>query len=640
MAKILIVDDNPMNIEMASELLMKAGHRVLTAENAKLGIKIAKIHTPDLILMDLGLSGVDGLSATKTLKDDPLTKDIKIVAFTASAMKTDKEKAYGAGCIGFISKPINIYNFSKIVEKYINSKVNVINFKKQINEESLEIAIKKNANNEEELCESVNQKEKKYKWHKILIVEDNVMNAELLKEVLEQIGQSAVIANKGNIALDLLKEEKFDLILLDIMMPELNGFEVIKILKNNPKTAEIPVIFITALNDIKDIVEGLDLGSYGYITKPYNVEELKARVLSILRIKDLQDELQSEKTKLDMIYKFSADGIIMVNSAFKVVSCNDTFCDWLQKSKNEILNKNLFAFINTPANFKFTNNKNIEKLDEIYIGPQNNKKIIELNCSAINPEGIDSAEGYILIMRDVTTQKEIEKQKETFVATLTHDLKTPIRAEIRAMELLLKGSFGQLNTDQKEIVEDILHSGKYMFKMIDNLLSTYRFENGCNKLEKTAFDIHNLIKECYKDVKYIAEDKKQNIILNFEDEIKIISADEVEIRRVIQNLLSNAVHYTPENGKIIIETKNDDKYFSVSFIDNGKGIPQSQIEEIFNKYKSEAKKFKQVGTGLGLYLSKKIIESHGGELLVKSEEGKGCKFTFNLPLISNLINCQ
>lgn len=633
MVKILIIEDNLMNAEMASELLIKAGHEVLTTDNASDGIKIARTQTPDLILMDLGLSGIDGLSATKILKNDPLTRSIKIVAFTASAMKSDREKAFGAGCVGFIAKPINIYAFAQMVEKVLNSKENQIipdSFMEEKKQNKLEKKYKPlnalNLNN----IPAVKPNKVKYKWHKILIVEDNVMNAELLKEILEQIGQSAIIAHKGQKAIELLKEEKIDLILLDIMMPELNGFEVIKILKSNPNTAEIPVIFITALNDIKDIVEGLDLGSYGYITKPYNVEELKSRVLGILRIKDLQDELKAEKTKLDLIYRFSADGIIIVNSVFEIVSCNKTFGEWLGKEVSTLHGKSLFSLISTSSILKEKDKTDLCLLNEILIGPSDNQKTIEINCSSINYED-NEPEGYILILRDITTQKEIEKQKETFVATLTHDLKTPIRAEIRAMELLIKGSFGELNKDQAEMIQTILHSGRYMFKMVDNLLSTYRYENGCNKLHKEPVDIVGLINECYKEIKYIAEDKNQELIFDFKNENTFINADVVEIRRVIQNLLSNAINYTQDYGMITIKTFIKDNKLAVSFIDNGKGISDGQLSEVFKKYKSDAKKFKQVGTGLGLYLSKNIIERHDGQITVTSKEGEGSCFTFFLP---------
>lgn len=504
MANILIIEDNLMNFEMARELLENAGHDISAADNANDGIKLAKLKNPDLILMDLSLPEMDGLEATKVLKQDPLSESIPVVAFTAMAMESDREKAQEAGCVGFISKPVEISAFVKEVEKYL---------KKQEKIPENQLKISKNPDSFQKKQEL--DCHQKYKWHNILIVDDNPMNAELLKGVLEQINQSSIIAYNGKKALELVNSEKFDLILLDIMMPEMSGFELIEHLKLNPKTAEIPVIFISALNETGDIVKGLDLGSYGYITKPYNIEELKAKILNILRIKDLQE------------------------------------------------------------------------------------------------------------------------QQKTFIAMLTHDLKTPIRAEMRALELLLKGSFGDLTPEQSSIIQDILHSSYYMFNMVDNLLSTYKYENDNIILNKEYIDINQLIKSCYSKLRYMFEEKNQEAVLDFKSENLVVYIDELELKRVIMNLFSNAIFYTPENGKIIIKTESDDKEFKVSFIDNGKGISEEDLANLFNKYTSHAKKFKQVGTGLGLYLSKKIINSHNGQIYVKSSEGKGSTFAFDMPIDTN-----
>ncbi|EKE03516.1 MAG: multi-sensor signal transduction histidine kinase [uncultured bacterium] len=637
MANILIIEDNFMNLEMASELLKNAGHSIISTENANDGIKLAKLKSPDLILMDLSLPEMDGLTATKILKQDPLTENIPIVAFTALVMNSDKEKAFGAGCAGFIPKPIEVSTFSTTVEKYLRSNAPEI---KIIQENSEKILYEQSDFNEDD-----DKPNLKHRWHKVLIVDDNPMNTELLKETLEQIGQSSVIAYSGKKALELVGLEKFDLILLDIMMPEMSGYEVIEHLKANPKTAEIPVIFISALNETSDIVKGLDLSSYGYVTKPYNIEELKAKILGTLRIKDLQDQLRTETKKLELIYKFSADGIVMLNSSFEIVSCNEKFVEWIGFSIEKIIGENFCQLVKCEYDRKnccnthnllfadsLDSNKNITR--EISIESNNQKRIIDANLSKINNKEAET-EGYILILRDVTAYKEVEKQKETFVATLTHDLKTPIRAEIRALELLLKGNFGALTPDQKDIIQDTLYSSKYMSNMVDNLLSTYRYENGSVKLRKDNTDINLLIKSCYEELKYLTEEKKQEISFNFEDQNLIAQIDELEIKRVIMNLLSNAISYTPDRGKIIVKTNTNNKKIKVSFIDNGKGISKEEISNLFNKYTSYAKKFRQVGTGLGLYLCKQVISAHDGDIFVESTEGKGSTFTFSIPVIQD-----
>jgi len=173
--------------------------------------------------------------------------------------------------------------------------------------------------------------------------------------------------------------------------------------------------------------------------------------------------------------------------------------------------------------------------------------------------------------------------------------------------------------------------------MVDNLLYTYRHESGTIELKKDWFNINESIESCYKELKYLIETKKQEVILDFQSADLQVYADIMEIKRVITNLFSNAVNYTQENGKIIVRSEIKDNNALISFIDNGKGISKEDLAELFFKYKSNAKKFKQIGTGLGLYLSKKIIESHSGTITVESIEGKGSKFSFTVPLTSSPV---
>ena len=661
MYSVLIVEDNHMHLEIEKELLENAGFDVLKTNNAISGIKIAQNSKPDIILMDMNLPDLDGYNATMLLKKDYQTQDIPVVATTALVMKNEVAKAINAGCSGFISKPIDISNFVQTVKNYVESKIifeSTDEIYNQINKTFQHVKHYSDFKKDDTGTFEVNKK-----THKILIVDDNPINAELLKETVEQLNKIAFIAYGGKKAIELAQNYSFDLILLDIMMPEISGFELIKKLKNDVKNTQTPVIFISALNDTKDIVKGLDLGSYDYITKPYNIDELKARVSSVLRIKDLQDELRQEKEKFDQINKFSADGIIILNSEFEITSCSDRFIEWMginkDDNKNEIIGKNLFKLIqNSDENVQFYNSylnsnsldfvnpessdlqsfdpKNSDLLKEFTIKHSDKIKYIEINSSKMQ-NNKDETEGYVLVLRDISAQKEVEKQKETFIATLTHDLKTPIRAEMRSLELLLKGSFGELTSDQKEIINEILLSSKFMSGMVNTLLAGYKYDNGKVDIHKDKVDLNEIIKLCNSELKYLVQEKNQNLTFEHQNQNQIIYADYVEIKRLVTNLLSNALNYTSEGGTITIisEIENagiENKYVKVSVIDNGRGISQSQIPHLFDKYTSYSKKFRQVGTGLGLYVAKQILEAHDGHITVKSEEGKGSEFTFYLPL--------
>ncbi|HSA07562.1 MAG TPA: response regulator [Candidatus Gastranaerophilales bacterium] len=621
MPHVLIVEDDRLNYELAAELLEFAGYSTAKAENLDECLNEINTKKPDLILMDMELPEIKGHEITKLLKDNSNFKDIPIIALTARVMEKDVEKAFSAGCSGFISKPFNVSTFASIINNFINPEKQEYFYNKNIKYSKNAII--------------ADQKEfytKKYRKHNILVVDDNQMNAEILKETLEQLGQNVKILYHGRNVLETIEKEQIDLVLLDIMMPEISGYDIIKQIKATPATQDLPVIFVSALDSARDIVKGFDLGSYEYIVKPYKLEEVKARVLSILKIKDLQDQLKSEKKILDLIFEFSEDGMILLNFNFEIISCNNRFLKWIEKDKESVLNKNLYEVLSFENNlkdfcdlysyfdFEIQNNENKKK-----------RRFIEANCSRIPTLSEKEEGGYVMILRDITAKKEIEAQKETFVATLTHDLKTPVRAQITALELVLKGKFGEINKNQNEILSETLNSNKYMFSMLDNLLSTYKYENGNIIIKKQDTNINELIKSCYSELKHLIEEKKHVIDFKFEHETLNAFIDPLEIKRVILNLISNAINYTDERGKIIISTKKEKGNTVVSFIDNGKGMSEAEQALLFSKFTSYSKKFRQVGTGLGLYLSKQIIETHGGEIFVKSEEGKGSCFTFHIP---------
>ena len=353
--------------------------------------------------------------------------------------------------------------------------------------------------------------------NKALILENNPVNAELLVEILSQIGVQSKVLYSPKSLLDVLGKESFDLIFLDVVMPFMNGYDVLETLSKNPISKDIPVIFLSAMSDTKNIVKGLELGCYDYITKPYHAEELQAKVKNILKLKILQDE------------------------------------------------------------------------------------------------------------------------RDCFIETLTHDLKTPVRSEIRAMELLLNGHFGVLNPTQLEVMEEILTSSNYMFFMLDSILSKYKFDQNKVKLLPTEFSINDLVQESIKDVRVLLETKKQNITVCFENKQEKIRADYIAMKRTIINLLSNATKFSPEKSNIEVRVFDDNDELKISFIDNGIGIPQSDLQNIFEYKGKKTKKFKHVGSGLGLYISKKIIALHGGEIIVESIYGKGSNFTIALPKNQKIV---
>ena len=464
----------------------------------------------------------------------------------------------------------------------------------------------------------------KKKQNKILIVDDNSSIAVLVKQIFKDENYKIDSYTNPVDALISTEQEMYDLLLLDIVMPEMDGFKFAKqFTVHHPET---PIIFISGYgNKEKNQVKSYDMGSYGYIEKPINIKTIKAKIKSIIKIKLLKDELISEKEKLDNIFKFSDDEIILTDENFNTVSRNNRFFPIDMKNFFDTLNylglKNECSLI---SNFKISDDSHI--LLNINIpGRYTNANISKI----YDTEG--DRIGFLIIIRDVTETVKIERQKKQFIATLTHDLKTPVRAEERALQMLINGDFGEIKKEQKEILKELLASSKFMGRMTDNLLTKYKIENESFKIRKEYNSLKKTIEKCVDSIKYILESKRQVLIVNYKTEHEYFFYDDIEFSRVLINLISNASEYSQIKKRITLTVSEKDNQVSIAIKDNGFGIPDDEIEYIFDEFHSSAKRFKKVGSGLGLFITKKIIEAHNGSISVKSTYGKGSEFTVLIP---------
>ena len=283
--KVLIVDDIASNIHMLS-LMLKENYSIVAAKTGEKAIELAtKNPMPDIILLDLLMPGLDGYEVCRILKENQQTKNIPIIFVSSLNDIHEQEKALSIGGSDYLVKPVT----------------------KDILLNKLETQIKLSLYNSEitTMCKG-NLPMKNNKISKILIVDDAPQNIQIAVEILKD-KYTVSVATSGEKALSLLEEGLHpDLILLDIVMPDMDGFAVCKTLKSNPKYCNIPIIFLTILENEFDMVKGLELGAVDYVTKPFEPKVLKARVDTHIRLKIYQDELiQNIQEKDDILIKQS-----------------------------------------------------------------------------------------------------------------------------------------------------------------------------------------------------------------------------------------------------------------------------------------------------------------------------------------------
>ncbi len=287
----------------------------------------------------------------------------------------------------------------------------------------------------------------------------------------------------------------------------------------------------------------------------------------------------------------------------------------------------------------------IEKFKLINDIAQKNRELQELN-ERLEEKVIEKTSELVRVNKELEKSNKLKSQ---FIATMSHELRTPISSVLGFSELLLDETFGPLTEKQRKYVTTIYNSGGHLLQLINNILDIAKIESGQMELRYESFLVPQAISEAENIIKPLLEKKKQKFTLKINEKVSIIRADRVKFKQILYNLLSNAVKFTPDGGEITVEADIIDgmktgisnlsipvRQLRISVIDTGIGIKKEDQEIIFSEFVQIDSSFsrKYEGTGLGLALTKKFVELLGGNIYVESEEGKGSKFTFVLPLFN------
>ena len=242
-----------------------------------------------------------------------------------------------------------------------------------------------------------------------------------------------------------------------------------------------------------------------------------------------------------------------------------------------------------------------------------------------------------MINEYIEREKQSQNLKQDFVSSLAHDLKVPIIAQDNTYDLFLQGNFGEISKVQKDAIQNLKISNNDLKNLVVDLLDAHKFEDNELKLQIENVDIVKLIKEIIIQNKSILDIRNKEIRFISDVNELYCPLDAFLIKRVFNNLISNAVFYGKNSRYIDIELKITEKHILVSVIDYGDGINEEEIKNIFRKYYTSAKKYANIGAGLGLYIANKIILRHNGKISAYNMQNKGAKFTIELPLIQQSL---
>lgn len=369
-------------------------------------------------------------------------------------------------------------------------------------------------------------------------------------------------------------------------------------------------------------MEKLEHPNYKNLSESINrmVETLNDREKMII---EYQNELTRQNKFLEAIINSLSDGILIVDEDYNILRVTSQIVNWFGEEGKTIIDKNLFDYIQPKKNIKCEKFKE----DEIFI---KNNTAATFEATAMRLVLEDRKKRYVIIIKNTTNRQELEKLREDFVATLTHDLKVPIIAESNILEFLINGKFGEINEKQHEAISNMKDCNQELLELVQILLETYKINEAGIDLDKENIDLTLFINVIIDEMKSITEKSDLKINFNSQDNIKVF-ADKIQLKRVVKNLIQNAISHSDSNKDVNIIIGETPDFINISIIDYGKGITKENIDKIFNKYYSTAKKFRKIGTGLGLYLSQQIIKSHNGKIVVTSEENVSTEFCIQLP---------
>ncbi|MDZ8026217.1 MAG: response regulator [Nostoc sp. DedQUE11] len=525
----------------------------------------------------------------------------------------------------------------------------------------------------------------------ILHVDDNAANRYVVTRILQNAGFTVVEAATGSAGLKAVLECQPALVILDVKLPDLSGFEVCRQIKANPETTFIPVLHLSAsFIQSQDKVEGLDSGADAYLAQPVEPIELVATVRSLLRIRRAEESAFSSAREWQSTFDSINDGVCLVDRQGIILRCNRAMMEMVDKHPGEILGRLYHELIN--AQWGIGDGICFRRAKETH-----QRQVLEFQSQgrwfaktidpAFNQQG--TLTGAVFILSDITERKQAQallqeqndrlnqlmislqqqteqaqqanRIKDEFLAVLSHELRSPLNPILGWAKIL---QTSQPDTAKSQYaLETIERNAKLQAQLIEDLLDVSRILQGKLSLNTVPVALTFTIKAALETVRLAAEAKSIQIQTIFEPNVGQVLGDSARLQQVVWNLLANAIKFTPQGGRVKVqlykiageageaggagEVKEEitqipnpqspvPSYAQVTVSDTGKGISSDFLPYVFDYFRqadgTTTRRFG--GLGLGLAIVRHLVELHGGTVEAASPgEGQGSTFTVKLPLI-------
>ena len=487
---------------------------------------------------------------------------------------------------------------------------------------------------------------------KILVIDDEEIMRDGCSRILSKEGWSVMTAENGALGVDRIKEhpEQIGVVLLDLMMPGMSGMEVLDQVR--AMDPNLLVIVITGYATVESAVEAMKKGAYDFIPKPFTPDQLRIVVRRALERRALQKEAEflrrerekslrdiaTEKSKIKTIINCMGDGVLVCDRDSCIVLSNPAASRMLKAPETCLLG-NYLNQCNLPQELSKTIGESLQTKDMSYASVSQELEIGESReiylraHTAPVRDDIGETMGSVTVLQDISHLKELDKMKSEFIAMVAHELRAPIAAVEQQLTVILNKMAGEVTPKQEQLLSRAKERTKGLLALIKDLLDLSKIEAGKMVQYKEPLFLQEVIQRVVDLMRVEAENKKIDLQISVPSSVSLILADRNSMEGIFTNLISNAIKYTPEGGRVWVTLGEEGEFVKATVSDTGIGIKKTDLPRIFDKfYRVRTTETRQiVGTGLGLSIVKSIVDAHLGSISVESEDGGGTTFTVLFP---------
>jgi PAS domain S-box-containing protein len=501
----------------------------------------------------------------------------------------------------------------------------------------------------------------------ILLVDDQPSNLLALESILTAEDKRLVAADSGKRALKHLLDEEFAVILLDVQMPELDGFETASLIRQRDKSRDTPIIFLTALSRSEtNVFRGYELGAVDYIFKPFQPEILRSKVnvfVELFRkreaIKRQAQELARLSKQNELILNAAAEGVFGVDLNAQTTFVNPAAARMIGRSVEEMRGEDIHSLVHPALPGVVTcdiehcrfyaalhRQQSLDDSEETFFRSDGTSFPVEFCASPIRDEERRPL-GSVITFRDVTEKRaaaqaaEAERRyreadaqnraKDHFLATLSHELRTPMTSILGWVQFLRCGAY--TNEELAEALETIESSARLQARLIDDMLDVSRIILGKFQVDLRPMKISDIVEAALTIARPAAAERDVRLTSQIDAPEAYVEADANRMQQVIGNVLSNAIKFTPAGRRVDLCVDRIDRKLRIMVTDQGEGIDPTFLPHVFERLR-QGNGSSRSGLGLGLAIARHIVELHHGEIGAESEgPGKGARFTVTLPVL-------